>query len=42
MSILSPEQQVKAELDAYLSSPKLDLEEDTFCGGRPKLLDTQS
>ena len=28
MTILSPEQQVKAQLDTYLSTPKLDLEED--------------
>ena len=28
MPILSPEQQVKAELDAYFSVPKLDQEED--------------
>ena len=41
MPIVFPEQLVKAELDAYLSTPKLDPEEDC-CSGRPKLLDTQS
>ena len=35
MPIVFPEHLVKAELDAYLSTPKLDPEEDC-CSGRPK------